>query len=70
MKKSVLAASLGAVALVLGSFTWVATQSENGSGEGQKVEEITIYSGRSEEFIAPFLARWEQESGITINVRY
>ncbi len=70
MKKSVLAASLAAVALVLGSFTWVATQSESGSGEGQQVEEITIYSGRSEEFIAPFLARWEQESGITLNVRY
>ena len=70
MKKSVLAASLGAVALVLGSFTWVTTQSDSGSGEGQQVEEITIYSGRSEEFIAPFLARWEQESGITLNVRY
>ena len=70
MKKTVLAASLGAVALVIGSITWVTTQSESGSREDQKVEEITIYSGRSEEFIAPFLARWEQESGITINVRY
>lgn len=34
------------------------------------MEELTIYSGRSEEFIAPFLAQWEQESGITLNVRY
>lgn len=67
MKKSVLAASVGAVALVIGALTWVASQSESGS---QKVEEITIYSGRSEEFIAPFLDRWEQESGITLNVRY
>ena len=67
MKKSFLVASVGAIALVIGSLTWVATQSESA---GEKVEELTIYSGRSEEFIAPFLARWEQESGITLNVRY
>jgi iron(III) transport system substrate-binding protein len=67
MKKSFLAASVGAAALVIGSLTWVATQSESGSGQ---VTEMTIYSGRSEEFIAPFLDRWEQESGITLNVRY
>ena len=67
MKKSYLAASVGALALVIGSLTWVATQSESGSGQ---VTEMTIYSGRSEEFIAPFLDRWEQESGITLNVRY
>jgi iron(III) transport system substrate-binding protein len=67
VKKSFLVASVGAVALVIGSLTWVATQSES---TGDKVEELTIYSGRSEEFIAPFLARWEQESGITLNVRY
>jgi iron(III) transport system substrate-binding protein len=67
VKKSFLAASVGAAALVIGSLTWVATQSESGSGQ---VTEMTIYSGRSEEFIAPFLDRWEQESGITLNVRY
>lgn len=67
MKKSVIAASVGAVALVIGSLSWVATQS---GSQGQQVEELTIYSGRSEEFIAPFLERWEQESGITLNVRY
>jgi iron(III) transport system substrate-binding protein len=67
VKKSFLVASVGAVALVIASLTWVATQSES---TGDKVEELTIYSGRSEEFIAPFLARWEQESGITLNVRY
>jgi len=32
--------------------------------------EITVYSGRSEEFIAPFFAQWEQSSGITLNIRY
>ena len=67
MKKSLVAASVVALALVIGSLTWVATQSESA---GEKVEELTIYSGRSEEFIAPFFDRWEQESGITLNVRY
>ena len=67
MKKSYLAASIGAIALVIGSLSWVATQSESAN---QEVKELTIYSGRSEEFIAPFLDRWESESGITLNVRY
>ena len=67
MKKSLVAASVVALALVIGSLTWVATQSESA---GEKVEELTIYSGRSEEFIAPFFDRCEQESGITLNVRY
>lgn len=67
MKRAGLAASLGAIAVVIGSLTWIATQSDDGS---QAVEELTIYSGRSEEFIAPFLTQWEQESGITLNVRY
>ena len=67
MKKSLIAASVGALAVAIGSLSWIATQSESGSAE---VTELTIYSGRSEEFIAPFLARWEKESGITLNVRY
>jgi len=67
VKKSYLAASIGALALVIGSLTWVATQSESAN---QEVKELTIYSGRSEEFIAPFLDRWESESGLTLNVRY
>lgn len=32
--------------------------------------ELTIYSGRSEEFIAPFLAEWEKKSGIALKIRY
>jgi iron(III) transport system substrate-binding protein len=32
--------------------------------------ELTVYSGRSEEFIAPFFAEWEQSAGIKLNVRY
>lgn len=67
MKRSALAAVAAAATLVITSFVWVSTQSD---GQGQAVEELTVYSGRSEEFIAPFLAQWEQESGITLNVRY
>jgi iron(III) transport system substrate-binding protein len=40
------------------------------SGQESSSTELTIYSGRSEEFIAPFLAQWEQESGVTLNIRY
>jgi iron(III) transport system substrate-binding protein len=62
-----MAASIGALALVIGALSWVSTQSESSD---QPVSELTVYSGRSEEFIAPFLDRWERESGITLNVRY
>jgi iron(III) transport system substrate-binding protein len=67
LKRSALVAAAAAATVVIASFVWVSTQSESGS---QAVEELTIYSGRSEEFIAPFLAQWEQESGIALNVRY
>ena len=32
--------------------------------------ELTIYSGRSEEFIGPFFADFETQTGIKLNVRY
>jgi len=54
-------------ALILGGVSWVVSGPDNSGGQ---VKELTIYSGRSEEFIAPFFANWEQESGIKLNVRY
>lgn len=54
-------------ALVIGGAAWVGMGSNNASDE---VTELTIYSGRSEEFIAPFFANWEKESGIKLNIRY
>lgn len=40
------------------------------SSEEEAVSELTIYSGRSEAFIAPFFAEFEAETGIKLNVRY
>lgn len=41
------------------------------SGEqATDVRELTVYSGRSEEFIAPFFEEWEVESGVKLNIRY
>ncbi len=33
-------------------------------------EKLVVYSGRSEELVGPILARFEQESGIDVEVRY
>ena len=40
------------------------------SSSDTQVSELTIYSGRAEEFIAPFFEIWQQQSGIKLNVRY
>lgn len=42
----------------------------NPSGQESSSTELTIYSGRSEEFMAPFFAQWEAESGVKLNIRY
>ena len=67
LKKSWIIAGAAVVALIIGGAT-VANLGTEKSDE--QVSELTIYSGRSEEFIAPFFADWEQESGIKLNVRY
>ena len=38
--------------------------------QAAQVTELTIYSGRSEEFIAPFFQEWQESSGIKLNIRY
>lgn len=58
---------MAVAALILGGVSWVLSGSDSSDNQ---VKELTIYSGRSEEFIAPFFADWEQESGIKLNVRY
>ncbi len=44
--------------------------SSSNSVQATDVTEMTVYSGRSEEFIAPFFAEWENSTGIKLNVRY
>ena len=39
-------------------------------GESLSGTELTVYSGRSEEFIGPFFADFESATGINLNVRY
>ena len=60
--------------LILGSIAAVAASLMTGcAGSSEQVSdptEITVYSGRSEEFIAPFFAEWERTTGIKLNVRY
>jgi iron(III) transport system substrate-binding protein len=67
LKKFLVTAGVIAGALVIGGAAWVGLGSNSASDE---VKELTVYSGRSEEFIAPFFAEWEKESGIKLNVRY
>ncbi len=57
--------SIAALAIITASL--LAGCSPDSSTESK---ELTIYSGRSETFIAPFLAAFEAESGIKLNVRY
>jgi len=61
-----LAALGGASALFLTLLTGCSSNNE----QAKDVTELTVYSGRSEEFIAPFFAQWESESGIKLNIRY
>lgn len=58
---------VAAVGVIAGLGIWASTSSESGSDQ---VKELTIYSGRSEEFIAPFFTQWEEQSGIKLNIRY
>jgi iron(III) transport system substrate-binding protein len=65
-KKYRLAALTSASALFLALLTGCSSNNE----QAKDVTELTVYSGRSEEFIAPFFAQWQDESGIKLNIRY
>jgi iron(III) transport system substrate-binding protein len=63
-KKSRFLAGVAFLAIIL---TGCSTSAEE---QASDVTELTVYSGRSEEFIAPFFALWEAQSGIKLNLRY
>jgi iron(III) transport system substrate-binding protein len=65
-KKYRLAALTGASAIFLALLTGCSSNND----QAKDVTELTVYSGRSEEFISPFFAQWETESGIKLNIRY
>ena len=67
MSKKFRLATLSAVSAL---FLALLTGCSSGDEQAQAVTEFTVYSGRSEEFIAPFFAQWESESGIKLNIRY
>lgn len=54
--------------MVIGASALTACSSS--SEQASEVSELTVYSGRSEEFIAPFFDEWQKESGIKLNIRY
>ncbi len=63
-KKSLIFTAL--IALIATFLTGCASDSDQASD----VTELTVYSGRSEEYIAPFFAEYEAQSGIKLNIRY
>ena len=59
-----------ALLAVVALFATILTGCSSSDEQASEVTELTIYSGRSEEFIAPFFALWEAQSGIKLNIRY
>lgn len=55
--------SIAAFAAIAASLTACSSNSAQG-------DSLTIYSGRSEEFIAPFFEKFTAETGIKLNIRY
>lgn len=70
MKISAKVGKLAAVVLAVGVGASLMAGCSSSNEQATEVTELTIYSGRSEEFIAPFFDQWQAESGIKLNIRY
>ena len=56
------------VGVLLAACVPIQAPAEMGSAEG--ATELTIYSGRNENLVGPLLERYQELSGVTVNVRY
>ena len=70
MKISAKVGKFAAVVLAVGVGASLMAGCSTSNEQASDVTELTIYSGRSEEFIAPFFDQWQDESGIKLNIRY
>lgn len=66
-------AASGIFAVACGNDTTVQTGTDTTTGEDVATlagEELVIYSGRNEQLIGPLLERFEEETGVSVSVRY
>ncbi|MEY3325412.1 MAG: hypothetical protein RL694_299 [Actinomycetota bacterium] len=56
--------------LALASFAALASTLVGCSADSNEGQSLVVYSGRSEEFIAPFFAEFTKKTGIQLDVRY
>ena len=64
IKKSALSA------IVIALFATILTGCSSSGEQAADVSELTVYSGRSEEYNGSILEDWEEQSGIKLNIRY
>lgn len=58
------------ITTVLALFATTLTGCSSNSDQATDVTELTVYSGRSEEYNGSILEDWEKQSGIKLNIRY